>query len=55
MALASRRNRLGECSQASTEWSVPEHQRNIADLLDEILVDFDFGTQGNTAAQMISM
>jgi hypothetical protein len=39
--LASRRNRLGESSKASTEWSVPEHQWNVADLLDKILVDFD--------------
>jgi hypothetical protein len=55
MALASRRDWLGESSQASTEWSVPEHQGDLADLLDKILVDFDFGTHGNTAEQMISM
>jgi hypothetical protein len=55
MTLASRRNRLCEGSKASTEWSVPEHQRNVADLLDKILVDFDFSTHGNTAEQIISM
>jgi hypothetical protein len=27
----------------------------LADLLNKILVDFDFGTQGNTAAQMMSI
>jgi hypothetical protein len=55
MPLASRCNRLGKGSQASTEWSVPEHQRNLPDLLNKVLVDFDFGTHGNTAAQIMSM
>ncbi len=55
MTLASRSNRLGEGSKASTEWSVAKHQGDLADLLDKILVDFDFGTQGNTAAQIMSM
>jgi len=55
MPLASRRNRLGKRPQASTEWTVSKRQRNIADLLNKILVDFDFGTQGNTAAQMMSI
>jgi hypothetical protein len=27
----------------------------LADLLDKILVDFDCGTHGNTAAQIMSM
>jgi hypothetical protein len=27
----------------------------LPDLLNKILVDFDFGTQGNTAAQIMSM
>jgi hypothetical protein len=55
MALASRRDRLCEGSEASTKWSVAKHQRNIADLLDKVLVDFDFCTHGNTAEQIISM
>ena len=55
VTLASRSDRLGKSPQASTEWSVAKHQRDLADLLNKILVDFDFSTQGNTAAQMISM
>jgi hypothetical protein len=55
MALASRCDRLGESSKASTEWSVAKHQGDLADLLDKILVYFDCGTHGNTAEQMISM
>ncbi len=55
VTLASRRNRLGKRPKASTEWSVAKHQRDLADLLNEILVYFDFGTQGNTAAQIMSM
>jgi hypothetical protein len=55
MSLASRRNRLGKSPEASTEWSVAKHQGDLADLLDKILVYFDCGTQGNTAAQIISM
>ncbi len=55
MTLASRRDRLGKRTQASTKRSVAKHQWDLADLLDKILVDFDFGTQGNTAAQIISM
>jgi hypothetical protein len=55
VTLASRRDRLCKRSQASTEWSVAKHQRDLADLLDKILVYFDCGTHGNTAEQMISM
>jgi hypothetical protein len=55
VTLASRRYRLCKRTQASTEWSVPEHQGNLPDLPDKILVDFDFGTQGKTAAQIMSM
>jgi hypothetical protein len=55
MALASRCDRLCEGSQASTKWGVPEYQGDLPDLLDKILIDFDFGTHGNTAEQMISM
>jgi hypothetical protein len=55
MALASRRDRLCEGPQASTERSVAKHQGDLPDLLDKILVDFDFGTHGNTAEQIMSM
>jgi hypothetical protein len=55
VTLASRRNRLCKSPKASTEWSVPEHQRDLADLLDKILVYFDCGTHGNTAEQIMSM
>jgi hypothetical protein len=55
VTLASRRDWLGESSQASTEWSVAKHQRNFADLLDKTFVYFDCGTHGNTAEQIISM
>jgi hypothetical protein len=53
--LASRRDRPCKRCQASTEWSIAKHQGDLADLLDKIVVDFDFGTHGNTAEQMISM
>jgi hypothetical protein len=55
MALASRRNGLCKRSQASTEWSVAKHQRDLPDLPDKILVDLDCGTHGNTAEQIMSM
>ena len=55
MALASRRNRLCKGPKASTKWTVSKRERDLADLLNKILVDFDFGTQGSTAAQMMSM
>jgi hypothetical protein len=55
VTLASRRNRLGESPQASTERGVAKHQGDLADLLDKILVYFNLGTQGNTAAQIMSM
>jgi len=55
VTLASRRNRLGKRPQASTKWTVSKRERDLADLLNKILVDFDFGTQGNTAAQMMSI
>jgi hypothetical protein len=55
VTLASRRNRLCKGSKASTKRSIAKHQGNLADLLDKILVDFDGGTHGNTAAQIISM
>jgi hypothetical protein len=55
MTLASRRDWLGKSPQASTEWSIAKHQRNLPDLLNKILVYFDCGTHGNTAEQMISM
>jgi hypothetical protein len=55
VTLASRCDRLREGSKASTEWSVAKHDRNLTDLLYQILVDFYFGTQGNTAAQIMSI
>jgi hypothetical protein len=55
MALASRRYRLCKGSKASTEWSVAKHQGDLADLPDKILVDFNGGTHGNTAEQIMSM
>jgi hypothetical protein len=55
MALASRRDRLGKGSKASTEWSIAKHQGDLPDLFDKILVYFDGRTHGNTAEQMISM
>jgi hypothetical protein len=55
MALASRCDWLGECSEAPTEWSVAKHQRNITDRLYQGFVYFDCGAHGNTAEQMMSM
>jgi hypothetical protein len=55
VTLASRRYRLCEGSQASTEWSVAKHQWDLPDLLDNVPFDFNRGTHGNTAEQMISM
>jgi len=55
VTLASRRNRFCKRSKASTEWSIAKHQGDLADLLDQILVYFDFGTHGNTAEQIMSM
>ena len=55
VTLASRRDRLREGTQASTEWSVAKHQGDLPDLLDKILVDFDCRTHGNTAEQIMSM
>jgi hypothetical protein len=53
--LTSRCDGFGESSKASTEWSVAKHQGDLADLLYKILVDFNFGTHGNTAEQIMSM
>jgi hypothetical protein len=55
MTLASRRDWLCKRTEASTEWSIAKHQWYFADLLDKVSFDFNFGTHGNTAEQMISM
>jgi nucleoside-specific outer membrane channel protein Tsx len=55
VTLASRCDWLCEGSKASTEWSVAKHQWNIADRLYQGFIDFDFGTHGNTAEQIMSM
>ena len=55
VTLASRCYRLCKRTQASTEWSVAKHDRNLTDLLYQILVDLDVSTQGNTAAQIMSI
>jgi hypothetical protein len=54
VTLASRCYRLCKRSKASTKRSVAKHQGDLPDLLDKILVDFYFGTHGNTAEQMMS-
>jgi hypothetical protein len=55
MALASRRDWLCKRPQASTKRSVAKHQWDLADLLDKIPFDFDGGTHGNTAEQIMSI
>jgi hypothetical protein len=55
VALASRCDRLCKGPKASTEWSIAKHQWDFADLLDNVPFDFNRGTHGNTAEQMISM
>ena len=53
MPLASRRDWLCKRTQASTEWSIAKHQGDLPDLLNEILGDVNFGTQGNTAEKIM--